>query len=72
MATIECVGVIATGFRAFRYLCNVAALDLASWAGATVPTSARERGPGSGQVGLIVDGWLDLDLGLGLGLGLGA
>lgn len=33
MATTECVGIIATGFSAFRCMRNVAALDLASWAG---------------------------------------
>ena len=70
MATIECVGIFATGFRAFRHLRHIAALDLARWPRAMVPTSARERGPrqghGSGQVGLIGHGGLGLDLGLGL------
>ena len=33
MATITSVGIFATGFRTFRHVRHVAALDLASWAG---------------------------------------
>ena len=68
MATIECVGVFATGFMAFRHARHIAALDLASWAGATVPTSAWERGHGGDMARVGVEHGVGLGLGLALGL----
>ena len=68
MATITSVGIFATGLSAFRHVRHVAALDLASWAGATVPTSARDRGKDRAMARVGVEHglglWLDLDLGL--------
>jgi hypothetical protein len=71
MATITSVGIFATGFRTFRHVRHVAALDLASWAGAMVPTSAMDRGKDRAMARVGVEHGVGLGLDLGLGLGPG-